>query len=319
MKRIAYVGLSSPIFYDYANQASRCASDNRSSPNPILDGPVGLMLLYDEVWFLCESLCPQNMRHLNYVKFLDRTNLLKGFEFDGSTSDDFFSEEQVGAQRLHFNTYNKVLFEKGVHWHRATDNHSHSLSVKGLDIEHISGNSMDHRNVAFDLCMTNHLGRNVELITNLFTESLFQPSTSFVRQDLAQNILIRNIPNYLTPSGPYSPCIDELRAHDLLSYFRKWISDKYDSFDGQESKEIVEAVERTIEEEKNRLFYKYHDRKNEYISVGKTTLGFFSDYLLPGGSAILDLFNQRAESRAKESKRWQGFVSNANNVFRERA
>jgi hypothetical protein len=33
------------------------------SPNPILDSPFGLMLLYDELWFLTKDLCPTNLRN----------------------------------------------------------------------------------------------------------------------------------------------------------------------------------------------------------------------------------------------------------------
>src|SRR5689334_3222402 len=75
-KRIAFVGLSGPIFYDYNNQATRAASDLIDSPNPVLDSPFGLMLLFDEVWFLCRSLCPENLRGASFVKFVDETSLL---------------------------------------------------------------------------------------------------------------------------------------------------------------------------------------------------------------------------------------------------
>lgn len=64
-KRIGYIGLSSPIAFDYSNQASRTSNDTTtySSPNPIYMGGLGMLLLYDELWFLCESLCPENMRN----------------------------------------------------------------------------------------------------------------------------------------------------------------------------------------------------------------------------------------------------------------
>jgi len=73
-KRIAYVGLSTPVFYDYKYPAPQSKADTRSSPNPILDSPYRLLLLYDEIWFLTRSLCPNNMRTLSYVKFLDEEN-----------------------------------------------------------------------------------------------------------------------------------------------------------------------------------------------------------------------------------------------------
>lgn len=73
--RRAYIGLSTPIGYDYKNQATKTKADTYSSPNPILDSPFGLLLLFDELVFLTRSLCPENMRRLPYVSFLDETNL----------------------------------------------------------------------------------------------------------------------------------------------------------------------------------------------------------------------------------------------------
>ncbi len=74
--RIAYIGLSTPISYDYLHYASKASSDTLSSPNPILESPFGLLLLYDEIWFLCRSLYPENMRGLPYIRFLDESGML---------------------------------------------------------------------------------------------------------------------------------------------------------------------------------------------------------------------------------------------------
>lgn len=69
--RRALVGFSSPVGYSYEYPAEKTPNDERSSPNPVLMGATGLFVLYDEIWFACRSLCPQNMRSLSYVKFLD--------------------------------------------------------------------------------------------------------------------------------------------------------------------------------------------------------------------------------------------------------
>ena len=80
--RRAYIGLSSPIFYDFGNPAEQAYEDQYTSPNPILDGPLGLLLFFDELWFFTRALCPQNMRKVPYVRFVDEEGLLSGFEFD---------------------------------------------------------------------------------------------------------------------------------------------------------------------------------------------------------------------------------------------
>ena len=39
-------------------------------PNPVLEGPMGLVALYDEIVFLNEAVCPKNMKELEFVKLL---------------------------------------------------------------------------------------------------------------------------------------------------------------------------------------------------------------------------------------------------------
>ena len=54
-KRTAYIGISYPLLYDYKHQAGRSSNDMRDSPNPIIESPLGLMIFYDEIIFLCRS------------------------------------------------------------------------------------------------------------------------------------------------------------------------------------------------------------------------------------------------------------------------
>ena len=111
-KRIAFIGLSTPLFYDYRNPASKAISDLGSSPNPILDSPFGLFLLFDEIWFLCRSLCPQNMRDLPYVKFLDESGklpLLKNIE-DRSKNILGTIEEDPAFFKRHQKYYDSLRF-----------------------------------------------------------------------------------------------------------------------------------------------------------------------------------------------------------------
>jgi hypothetical protein len=60
MARIAFIGLSGPMGYDYNNYQDK----NSTIPNPILEAPLGLMVLYDKILFLHPSLCPKSMLDL---------------------------------------------------------------------------------------------------------------------------------------------------------------------------------------------------------------------------------------------------------------
>ena len=74
--RKAFIGLSSPIGYNYSNSFE----SEKGKPNPLLDSPMGVFLFYDELWFINRRTCPLNCENLPYVKFLDE-------EFDLSKLD----------------------------------------------------------------------------------------------------------------------------------------------------------------------------------------------------------------------------------------
>ena len=61
------------------------------SPNPIIESPLGLMIFYDEILFLCRSICPENMRNLPYVKFVDELYTDFCFENIKKSATTYFS------------------------------------------------------------------------------------------------------------------------------------------------------------------------------------------------------------------------------------
>ncbi|MDR4492421.1 MAG: hypothetical protein R2685_16250 [Candidatus Nitrosocosmicus sp.] len=72
MTRVAFVGLSGPTGYDYKNY-----QDKKSIiPNPILEAPLGLMVLYDKILFLHPSVCPKSMLKLLLIEFLSEKKIL---------------------------------------------------------------------------------------------------------------------------------------------------------------------------------------------------------------------------------------------------
>jgi hypothetical protein len=74
VKRIAYVGASGPIKYDYKHTL------NSGYPNPILESPLGLMAVYDEIVFLHESICPKTMQKLDFIRFLSDREDIQDYE-----------------------------------------------------------------------------------------------------------------------------------------------------------------------------------------------------------------------------------------------
>lgn len=56
-KRVAYIGISYPLLYDYRHQANKSLNDLSDSPNPIIENPLGLMRFYFYVKVFVQIIC----------------------------------------------------------------------------------------------------------------------------------------------------------------------------------------------------------------------------------------------------------------------
>ena len=308
--RIGYVGLSTPSFYDYRHAATAAASDQHDSPNPIIEGAFGALLLYDELWFFCESLCPENMRGLDCVKFINERGPLPDVHpKDLPNPREVFDEIAIAAFRESSSDYGSVKAKAHVYWDAAADNHTHSLRVGGLNVV---GNSWDIRNVIFDILLTEQLGENVELITNSFTSRLFRMEAS-VRDKLvlSEVLVLDSVPQFLSPKGPYNPCIDEVRQSPYLTYFRKWIQTESKTASEKDVSEVKKEVEAKLAEFQRKVFMKHLDPRGSFRSWAETMLGMGMDLLIPGSATVKDLAGQWRDERGKQGLRWQGFLLDA--------
>jgi len=325
MPRIAYIGLSSPIFYDYNNKAKKTKNDTVSSPNPILESPFGLMLLYDEIWFLCKSLCPYNMRRLPYVKFIDQIYP----EIDFKTINAFLysmDEDKLSGINRRINPlssyshFQKALCVDSIN--ARTDNHIHLLKI-GSDFESYAS-SANLKFLLFDIAIMGYfndiLDIKIELITNSFTNQFLSINqfNNSSQLELTEALTIKNIPNYLTKLGPYHPIIEEAREDKYLLDFRKWISSSSSNLDINEVKDIVEEVQHSIYCKKEELFSNYFEPKTYYVSIGKTLFGVSIDFAfpgIPGLSAVPSIINDIINRLSSSELRWQGFVSDFDKMY----
>lgn len=312
MKRIGYVGLSTPTFYDYRYPASLAPSDGSSSPNPIIEGAFGALLLYDEIWFLCRSLCPENMRTLNCVKFLDEMNQIPEVDPNWLPEPELmFDPLAIAAYQSGSADYAKVKAQANVYWDAAADNHSHGLIIGDI---RLSGNSWNIKNVVFDVLLAERLPEKVELITNSFSSRLFK--TEALARDkllLTEVLILDSVPQFLSPRGPYHPCMDEVRESPFLSSFRQWIQTDAALAPNKEIMEVKKEVQEKLIESQKRIFLKHLDSKGSYESLAETMLGIGVDTLIPGASTVRDLMGQLSAEKAKQGLRWQGFIVDARN------
>jgi hypothetical protein len=318
--KIAYYGLSSPIFYDYRTSANKTDNDTYDSPNPILDSAFGTILLSDEIWFFCKSLCPQNMRNLPYVKFLDEfydiTELFKinTREFWNQYTGEDDIRIRTDNMHANFNQFSVVVKRTGVKWKAAPDNHTHEIEVGG---NKFSGNSMNPDNIIFDLATVEYVKLkystyDIQLITNSFTQNWIEsPDSILAKSKLTELLVIENIPNYLSRKGPYHECIEEVRQNEYLGHYRKWIAKQKIKYDLSELKDIKNEVENAINEGMKNQFLRYLKPETMFMSISKNLIGGLADNLLPGSTIIKTVHDNIQEKKEKNPLMWQGFVISA--------
>lgn len=94
--RKAFVGLSSPIGYNY----SKNFETENGKPNPLLNSPLGLFLFYDEIWFINRRTCPLNCENLPYVKFLDEEYDLTKLDLEQFSRENLEIEKYIPDETL---------------------------------------------------------------------------------------------------------------------------------------------------------------------------------------------------------------------------
>lgn len=311
-KRIAYLGISYPLLYDYVHMARSTQNDLSDSPNPIIESPLGLMILYDELWFLCESLCPNNMRKLPYVKFVDRMfpDIYLGGADEFHTGITFERGWEVSL------SYGDILRLMKLERWNGLDNHTHGLEISDIKI---SANSSEDK-FLLDLYVLSALQEQssdtIELVSNSLHRLKNVPEIN-KEATLTEKILIRDIPNYLTVDGPYHECMEELRGHEYLRDFRKWIIENHDTITKKEIEEMSESVQRTMQEAEKREFRNYLER-NKGVTFWRTsgqtifnTIRGVKCPLISVADAMCGITLKGKEAVRAKGERWQGFVMDA--------
>jgi hypothetical protein len=314
--RRAFVGLSAPLGFDYRHIAPAGPGDTLSSPNPILDSPFGLLLLFDEILFLTRHLCPKNMRDLSYVRFIDEEGMVPQIgDLDFGHLSTILEHDHEWSRRLALNRANVPGFQEalrnaGVYWTEGgIDNHSQGLSIKEVTRQA----NADAYNLLFDLLILERLNDpSIELASNSRMSWYLDPTPSSVTHPrLIELIILRGIPNYLTIDGPYHPVIEEVRGDPFLKDYRKWVSFQATSPDPREMAEIQKGAESAIRRSQDEVFLKYLDPKGLYFSVGKAAIGDAIGVLVPGSGVAMTLLEEGLDAKHKKSLRWQGFVVRA--------
>lgn len=324
--RIGYVGLSTPLFYDFKSQGKPLPNE-RSAPNPILDGPWGIFLLFDEVWFLTRPLCPRNLREAGFVRFMDEENLLpedlaglhrRLRENRDQIIKNCYQQQQLDSYQNWSTDYWQKVRKVGVTWDAAPDNHSHGVMVNGTAL---GPNSANLDNVIFDLALIRSLGpHRLELITNTFTKALFFEDTHPQhQQELTQAIVIDDISSFVIPEGPYHPCVEEIRDIPELIDFRRWLSSQPATVSPQDAKQRSEEVRRRIEEEKSKAYLDYLSSWSQVKNFATTVITTAADKLVDFSGPLIELATQWREINDVKKKQWQAFILKSDELLKSRS
>lgn len=255
MKRRVFVGLAGPTYFDYANKASKSRNDEYTSPNPVFENIFGLAIFYDEIWFLCESLCPQSIRGHSKVRYFDQDfdrltngrlvandvmrilNILTVADF--APMPDVDSEAMEAVLRSNFEDYWARLKAVGVYWtaqpDAALDNHSHGMSILGASVSANSNNprhlyidslihrALDERSGGFDFCLNTFTRNQYRLLwPSQFDEKLDVQNNAAI----GSRVIVARISNALDKHGPDPSIFDQVCSSAFVKDMRAYLMSK---------------------------------------------------------------------------------------------
>lgn len=272
------------------------------------------MLLFDEIWFLSKRLCPYNMQALPYVRFLEEEGRIPTLHDTSLTMIRDQLREHAGYLP-HFS----FLLQLSEHYYsEALKNIPSEGTYLGpwreLDTEKLPpfASSLEFENLVVDLLLLHRLNdRRLELVTNSATNVWLRSGGSLFRTSLAHLLTIDEIPNFLTPDGPYHPCIEDLRKNRFLCDFRKWVSEQSGAVHPSVAEKVSAEVKQVIRQAEDRIFLKCFDPATLYRATALTAVGTVTDLLLPPTGTVVSFLWKILKYKRLQNRRWQAFLVSA--------
>ena len=326
MKR-AFVGLSGPLFYDYGNPMREGTPEVSDIPNPVLENVTGLLLCYDEIWFLSREVCPIDLHNVEYVKFLtdDEVLLSRALVAHEQYSDLYwngFFDDELPASDPKFRGDSSSVFGTTVDRVRAAvkfdfiaDNHSRG--IEGFD----QGNAAEDNLIA-DLGIAASLDMGLEVVMNSFTASFPVDDVAQAAKDgtfeqwrveTAEEVVALKTIDFLGPRGAYHPSLDDLRAHPRVSEFREFLASASVPTTGIAS--LVKEVERAAEKNARDALERDLAGNGKLFTIGSAALGGGGNLFHPGLgnflSGTLTGVQWLRERKRRKDTAWSLFVIDA--------
>ncbi len=245
VKRKAFVGLSGPLFYDYANMMTD------KFPNPVLEAPMGLSLLFDEIIFLDERVCPKNMHDLDFIKILSyselkdyRERLANGFggdEIPGGSIE--VCQYQDPGEIINPIQQKIAPFSK---WKEESAETDYFFTPDSYDpVLIVLDEYIANKEIAYSISNSASDQRHRSMFNNL------------KKTKVIENLISDKIPNYLHEDGPDIDTILEFRNKPNIKQFRDKIDEEVRNEDYKTIEKLSSSLNQEFEYLKDYLLEKH--------------------------------------------------------------
>ncbi|MYX07833.1 hypothetical protein GTW98_13635 [Streptomyces sp. SID8375] len=328
--RRAFIGLSGPICYDYANPIREWAESQSDIPNPILENVTGTLLCYDEIWFLSREACPVDLHEVDYVKFvsdyptlLDRARVAHQQYTDlywdqWRSRDASHTSDDPSESRNAFSVFGPTVerIRSAVTFDLRPDSHGRAV------LEGFSSGNIDSRSLLADWGIAAALDMDMDVVMNsiMAAQALtdIQPVSKIGTfeqwkiEAVEQLLRIRTV-DFLGPRGAYHESIDDLRAHPRVEEFRQFMSssDRPD----KDGALLAGEVERAAERHARDSLARFLKGNGKLFTIGGMTLGGAGNLAHPGLGSLLNgalsATKWMQDRKLKKETAWSLFVLDA--------
>ncbi|MFG3165145.1 hypothetical protein ACGFY8_35335 [Streptomyces sp. NPDC048232] len=322
MKR-ALVGLTGPVCYDYKNHLN---IPSGAFPNPVLENVTGLVLSYDEIWFICRELCPSDLQNEHFIKFIEDEPLLMerasvALEQFTHMAHGIPEGEMIRRDRIANRGMHRAIerITQAVPFEFTPDHHSQQLATFRLSGRAFNASGLRFENVVADIGIAAALDFNIDVIFNSYASG----AAGLIQEDprvgdrlvLAEQITGIHTLDHLGPQGAFHESINDLRSHERIAEFRNLLAET--DVEGKDLKALAAEVAAQADRHARDVLDRFIKGKGKLRTYGVPTAVAILNQIIPGaGAAFGGLFSAKDWLDDREVKKrvsWAPFVLDARN------
>ena len=318
--RRGLIGLSTPIGYDYVNPIRPWSEEAADIPNPVLENVAGLLVSYDELWFISRELCPIDMQDLPYVHFVSEDPLLARRAEIAAQQFWNLDVSEIDIPVRDSDAYRETYdaFKKAANFELGMDNHSRSIKIAQA-----MGNAGDTQLFVIDVGMARSLDLEIDLVVNsslvgsaAALSDLGMTRAAYSTETIAavEHVVQIHTTDLLSPRGSYHASLEELRSHARVVEFRDFIS-RAEEDTTRDAVALAKEVDKLAEDHITRALERYVRGRGRIATVGSMIAGVGGNLIHPGlGSAAqqgINFAERRQEKPYRRGAAWSLFVRDA--------